>query len=80
MRFIPDTYCPLCSPGTTLAEGRFDGKLWAYCVNGATGPADAHTARVIGIEEIGIDVAKHGKDRTARQTIKVTEAIAPQEE
>ena len=66
MRFIPDTYCPLCSPGTQLAEGRFDGKLWAYCVNGATGPADAHTARVIGIDE------------SIRR--KKTEAAAPQEE
>ena len=67
MRFIPDTYCPLCSAGTQLAEGRFDGKVWAYCVNGATGPADAHTARVIGIDE-------------PRRPTKKIEAAAPQEE
>ena len=64
MKLIDGTYCPLCPAGTQLAEGVYDGKRWAFCPNGATGPEDAHTAYVIGVEEVGVDVA-HGEDITA---------------
>ena len=51
MKLIQGTYCPLCPAGTQLAEGVYDGKRWAFCPNGATGPEDAHTAYVIGVVE-----------------------------